>query len=73
MDQMTPPGPLEPSFVWMLESINLRVIFDLQHAFVFNFLYIIKLCSTHQAGDLAVLGAHQVICLGHTAIPDGYI
>lgn len=73
MDQMTPPGPLEPCFVWMLESINLRVIFDLQLAFVFNFLYIVKLCSTQQAADLAVLGAHQVICLGHAVIADGYI
>lgn len=71
MDWMTPPGPLEPGFVWMLEPINLRVIFDLQLAFVFNFLYIIKLCSTQQVAALAVLGAHQAICLGHTVTPDG--
>lgn len=58
MDQMTPPGPLEPCFIRMLEPVNLRVIFDLQLAFVFNFLYIVKLCSTQQAADLAVLGAH---------------
>lgn len=46
MGQMTPPGPLESCFIWMLESVSLRVSFDLQLAFVFNFLYIIKLCST---------------------------
>lgn len=73
MHQMTPPVPLEPCCVWMLKSINLRVIFDLQLAFVFNFLYIIKLHSIQHAADLVVLGAHQVICLEHTVIPDGYI
>lgn len=66
MDQMTPPAPLEHCCVWMLESINLWVIFDLQLAFVFNFLYIVKPCSIQQDADLAVLGAHQVICLAHT-------
>lgn len=72
MGQMTPPGPLELCFIWMLESVNLRVIFDLQLAFVFNFLYTVKPC-TQQTADLAVLGAHRVICLGHTVIPDGCI
>lgn len=71
MDQMTPLGPLESCFVWMLESISLGGIFDLQCAFVFNFLYIVKLCSTRQAADLDVLGAHRVICLGCRVIPDG--
>lgn len=73
MHQMTPPAPLEPCCVWMLKSINLGVIFDLQLAFVFNFLYIVKLRSIQQAADLVVLGAPQVICLEHTVIPDGYI
>lgn len=73
MDQMTPLAPLESCFVWMLQSISLRVVFDLQCSFVSNFLYIVKLCSTQQAADLDVLGAHRVISLGCTIKPDGYI
>lgn len=57
MDQMTPPGPLEPSFIWVLVSVSLRVIFDLQHAFVFNSPYIVKL-QHQQADDLAVFWEH---------------
>lgn len=72
MDRMTPLAPLESRSIGMPQSISLGVIFDLQCAFVFNFLYIIKLCSTQQAADLDVLGAHQVICLGCTIKPDGY-
>lgn len=72
MDRMTPLAPLESCSIGMPQSISLGVIFDLQCAFVFNFLYIIKLCSTQQAADLDVLGAHQVICLGCTIKPDGY-
>lgn len=78
MGQMSPLAPLGSCFLWMLNiyiwmSISLRVIFDLQCAFVFNFLYTIKLCSTQQAADLDVLGAHRVICLGCTVKPDGCI